>query len=111
NRYDEHGYGNNYYRQAVSDYEFDRTYREISMTFGFGAKMSSLQQLFMRTGNYYTVDQVEKLVRLVSDQDNRLQLAKLAYSHIVDPQNIATMYDVFDRQSTIDEFKVSVGIR
>jgi hypothetical protein len=109
-----YGYQNNSgfpAQSAMSDYEFERQYRNISNTFGIGAKMSELTRLFERQDLYYTVDQAERLIRLVSDQDNRLQLAKQVYSHIVDPQNIANLYDIFDRQSTINEFRNSVGIR
>jgi hypothetical protein len=39
----------------------------------------------------------------VSDEDNRLQLAKSSYDNIVDPENFSRLYDVFASQSKRNE--------
>jgi hypothetical protein len=39
----------------------------------------------------------------LSSEDNRLNLAKLAFDNIVDQQNFRQLYDLFDSQSSRDE--------
>jgi hypothetical protein len=98
------GVGYNY-RSAMTDNSFNSLYNDISSTWGLGAKMSRLTEVFANTSNYFTTAQAEKLIRLVSSESNRLQLAKSAYSHITDPLNFSDLYDVFSNQSSIDELK------
>jgi len=102
NNYNDNGYPS---RIAVSEYEFNSIYRDISYRFGIGVKMSALTDLFTRNDQYFTVAQAEKLIRLVSDEDNRLQLAKLSLDQLVDPQNVSDMNDMFSRQSSRDELR------
>jgi hypothetical protein len=92
-------------RVAMTDASFNTLYDNISNTYGWGAKMTAISDAFNVSTNYFTVEQTEKLIRLVSSEDNRLQLAKQAYTHLTDPQNIADLYDIFSSQSYIDELK------
>jgi len=96
-------------RVSMSQADFDVLYNRISNTWGFGAKMSSLTDVFNNESNFFTVAQAEKLIRLVSSESNRLQLAKLAYANITDPGNFPDLYDVFSSQSSLNELKVFVS--
>lgn len=103
--YDNNGYP---YHVAMADYQFRNLYSDISNRFGLGAKMTALTNEFAKPDNYFTVVQAEQLIRLVSAEENRLQLAKQAYSRITDQQNIADIYDMFTTQASIDEFKAYI---
>jgi hypothetical protein len=46
---------------------------------------------------------VHQIIALLSSEDNRLNLAKLAFDNIVDQQNFRQLYDLFDSQSSRDE--------
>ncbi len=100
--------GGNRYRVPMSDVDYDYTYSRISNSFGIGVKYQALVDLFARTDNYFTVMQTEKLIRLVSDESNRLYLGKQSYSHLTDPVNVAEMYDMFSSQSSRTEFEAYV---
>jgi len=88
---------------AMSSSDYNRIYQEVQLTFGFGAKMSALTNTFNNQSYYFTVEQAKQLIRLVSDESNRLDLAKLAYDNIVDQQNFSNLYDVLSSQSSRDE--------
>jgi hypothetical protein len=50
-------------RTPMTDDEFNRIYRNIQFTFGLGAKMSSLSDLFKKETNFFTVAQAKKADR------------------------------------------------
>ena len=87
----------------MSDNEYNSMYREVQLTFGFGAKMSSLTKIFANESNYFTVNQAKQLIQLVSAESNRLDLAKSAYNNVVDPENFSLMYDLLSSQSSKNE--------
>jgi hypothetical protein len=99
----------NSYRTAMSEASFNAIYNDVSNRWGFGAKMSALTDVFNNESNYFTVAQAKRLVQLVSDENNRLQLAKYAYGNITDSQNFTSMYDVLASQSSKDELAAYVS--
>jgi hypothetical protein len=90
-------------RTPMTDASFNNLYNNISNQFGLGVKMSSLTNEFNNTNNYFTTAQTRQLIQLVSDENNRLQLAKLSYDNIVDPENFSRLYDLFTSQSSRTE--------
>jgi len=100
---------NNNYRTPMSDVDFNYTYRNIQNQFGLGVKMSSLTDVFASTTNYFTTSQAKQLIELVSDENNRLQLAKASYDNIVDPANFTQLYDVLSSQSSRNELAAYVS--
>ncbi|MEO7393771.1 MAG: DUF4476 domain-containing protein, partial [Chitinophagaceae bacterium] len=96
-------------RTPMTDANFNSLYRDIQFRFGIGAKMSSVTEAFANSNNYFTVAQAKQLIQLVSDEDNRLQLAKSAYRNITNPENFTEIYDIFSNQSTKDELAAYVN--
>jgi len=94
---------------AMSATEFNSMYSQVQLTFGLGAKMSSLTNIFNTETNYFTVQQAKQLIALVSAEDNRLTLAKLAYNNIVDPENFNSIYDLLSSQSSKNDLAAFVN--
>ena len=90
-------------RIAMTDANFNNLYSNISNQWGLGVKMSSLTTEFNNSNNNFTTAQARQLIQLVSDEDNRLQLAKSSYDNIVDPENFSRLYDVLASQSKRNE--------
>jgi hypothetical protein len=101
--------GGVYVKTPMTDSEFSTLYRSVQFTFGIGAKMSSLTEIFNKETNYFTVAQAKQLIQLVSAESNRLELAKLAYANLTNPENYTELYTVFSSQSSKDEFNAFVG--
>ena len=90
-------------RVAMSDASFNSLVQNVKSQWLPGAKMSALTDIFANTSNYFTAYQAKQLIQLVSDEDNRLQLAKSAYRNTVDPANFSQLYDLFTSQTRKNE--------
>ena len=98
-----------YTRAPMSTSSFNTLYNNVRNTFGLGAKMSELTEIFDNENYYFTVAQAKQLIQLVSAESNRLQLAKSAYGNITDTQNFNLMYDVLTSQSSKNELSSYVN--
>jgi len=96
-------------RIAMAESTFKDMYRQVQLTFGFGAKYSELTKIFNTETNYFTVAQAKQLIQLVSSESNRLELAKSSYNNIVDPVNFSQLYDIFSSQSSKNELAAYVS--
>jgi hypothetical protein len=94
---------NGTYRSPMSDADYNTLYKDIQGQWMPFSKMTALTNAFSNSNNYFTTAQARKLILLVSDEDNRLELAKSAYRNITDPTNFSQMYDVLPTQSKRDE--------
>ena len=98
-----------YTRTPMSSSSFTSLYNEVRNTYGFGAKMSRLTEIFANESYYFTVAQAKQLIQLVSAESNRLELAKSAYGNITDPENFNLMYDLLTSQSSKNELSSYVN--
>ena len=93
------GNGNN----SMSDADFTSLFNQIRNQWPASAQMTSLRNAFNNTGNYFTSYQASELIRLVSTESNRLELAKLSYRSITDRSNFGMVSDLLSFQSSRDE--------
>ncbi|TMI93886.1 MAG: DUF4476 domain-containing protein, partial [Bacteroidetes bacterium] len=98
-----------YTKTPMSNSNYTSLYNEVRNTYGFGAKMSKLTEIFANESYYFTVAQAKQLIQLVSDESNRLALAKSAYGNITDPENFNSMYEVLTSQSSKNELSAYVN--
>ncbi|MEO6612925.1 MAG: DUF4476 domain-containing protein [Chitinophagaceae bacterium] len=96
-------------KTPMTQSEFNTLVREVEFTFGLGAKMTKLSQIFNTETYYFTVAQARQLIQMVSLETNRVELAKSAYNNLSDPTNFRLMYDIFSSQSSKDELDAYVG--
>ncbi|MEP6616194.1 MAG: DUF4476 domain-containing protein, partial [Ginsengibacter sp.] len=78
---------NNQYRTAMPSANFNNLMQDVQKQWLPGAKMSFLTNAFANANNYFSTSQAKQLIQLVSEEINRLQLAKASYHTIVDPAN------------------------
>src|SRR5688572_25414686 len=97
------------YKTPMTTANYNGLYNRIQNTWGLGAKMSVLVDVFASTTDYFTTAQAEELIRLVSSETNRLQLAKSSYDNITDPANFSNLYDVLSSQASRDELAAYVN--
>jgi succinate dehydrogenase flavin-adding protein (antitoxin of CptAB toxin-antitoxin module) len=93
----------------MTETAFNSIYRDVQFTFGLGAKMTTLTGVFNTETNYFTVQQAKQLIQMVSAENNRLELAKSAYSNITDPMNFSQLYDILSLQASKEELMAFVG--
>jgi hypothetical protein len=103
--YNKGGYGNGY-NQAVSSGEFQQLVANVRSEWFASGKLNIAKQ---GIGNYYfTTSQVGQLMQLFSSDNDKLELAKLAYSKTVDPNNYTSLYNLFSIQSSRDELNAFI---
>lgn len=96
--------GANYnYHTAMSDATFNSLYDNIRKRWLPFTKYNAAVDAFSSSDNYFTTQQVHQIIALLSDESNRLNLAKLAFDNIIDQQNFRQLYDLFESQASKDE--------
>lgn len=95
-------YDSNYgFESGMEDRDFSRVLQSIEKEWLETNKLKSASQI-VRT-NSLTSAQVKQLVLLFSFENNKLDLAKLAYQNTVDKRNYYIINDVFSFSSSRDE--------
>jgi len=92
-----------YTKTPMSNSSYTSLYNEVRNTYGIGAKMSRLTDIFATETYNFTVVQAKQLIQLVSAESNRLELAKSAYGNITDPENFNQMYELLSSQNSKNE--------
>jgi hypothetical protein len=92
------------YRTPMTDATFNQLYKKINAKRGQSAKLTATKEAFNTSTNYFTVAQATDIIRLINSESNRLLLAKLALDNLTDQSNYADMHELFDLQSSIDDF-------
>jgi hypothetical protein len=99
------------YHQAMGNDSFTSIYDNIRRQWWPGSKMSDLVETFNTPENYFSTEQAKKLIGLVSAESNRVELAKLSFDNIVDPQNFREIYDLLSSQSSRDEVDEYIRVK
>jgi len=94
------------YSSAISNSEFSRVLWAISKESSETNRMKSAGQIIH--ANYLTVDQVKQLMQLFGSDENKLDIAKLAYNKTVDSDNYYTLTNVFKFENSRDELARSI---
>lgn len=94
--------GYNDYNRAMSDADFNTMVQRIrSQWIG---KMNTARDGIR--SNYFTTHQVREVLQLFSSENDRLELAKIAHSRVVDPRSFTQLYDLFSAsgQAELDRY-------
>ena len=89
------------YRNTMNDYDFSNVLRSMEKEWFENNRTKSASQII--STNYFTSSQVKQLLQLFTFENNKLDLAKQAYSKTVDPKNYFMINDVFSFSSSKDE--------
>jgi hypothetical protein len=94
--------GYNDYNRAMSDADFNTFLQRIrSQWIG---KMNTAREGVR--SNYFATYQVRQVLQLFSSENDRLELAKISYSRVVDPRSFTQLYDMFSSsgQAELDRY-------
>ena len=93
----------------ISQANFSSLYQNIQNQWSSSSKYTSLRDAFANTTNYFSTSQARQLLLLISDESNKLELAKSSFRNITDPANFSQLYDVFNNQASRNELAVFTG--
>jgi hypothetical protein len=88
---------------AMSESYFNSLYQTIRYQSPVSAQVTSINNAFTTSGNYFTSNQVVRLLQLISAETSRLQLAKASYRTVVDPVNFKAVANLLYSQTSRDE--------
>jgi len=89
----------------MSNTDFTNLLKTVRNQQSTNGRRSVIANAFNNTNNYFTTFQVEQLLQLVNSESYRLQLAKLSYRGITDPENFRQLYDLFNSQASKNELE------
>jgi len=87
----------------MADYQFNYLYETLSKQWLPGQKMKNINNEFANSSDNFTTVQATKLIALVTEEGNRLQLAKSAYHAITDLENFSQVYDLLKLKSSRED--------
>lgn len=96
-------------KTAMPDENFKVLFQSIQQEWPVSAQMNSLTTAFTTPANYFNTYQASQLIQIVNGENNRLQLAKLAYRVITDPYNFNQVYALFNTQASKDELAAYIN--
>lgn len=90
-------------RNPISEDQFETLRKSISAKWSQSARLTSAKAAINTQANYFTTEQVGQLVSLITAEAKKLELAKLAFPKVTDPNNYAEINMLFSSQASRDE--------
>ncbi len=82
---------------------FSNLLRSVRAQRSTNQKVAVISTAFNNSSTYFSVSQVDQLIRLVDQEPAKLQLAKQSYSHLTDPDNFNQLYYLFSNDNSRTE--------
>ncbi|HKH60436.1 MAG TPA: DUF4476 domain-containing protein [Flavitalea sp.] len=95
-------------RPAISNSQFNSLVRTVQNQYQQEGKVAVLTDAFNNKDEYFSASQLQKLISLVTAENNRLSLAKLSYARVSDISNFSSLNNLFTKQSSRDELNYFV---
>jgi len=95
-------------RTPMSNSDFSVLVLSIRSNFLQLLKVQAERDVFANPNNFFTSAQVKQLILLINAEPSRLELAKMSYKTVTDPENFTQINDLFQMQSSKDELAAYV---
>ncbi len=89
-------------RTTMSDPDFNALLQNVRNKWSQSLKGETINDAFRNSSNYFRVAQVNQLLTQITNEGDRLELAKMSYASIVDTLNFTQLYTLFPTQSSKD---------
>jgi len=81
---------------------FDKQLQTVKAKWSQTSKYNAIKAAIANKSNYFTTEQVGQLLLLLTSESRRLELAKLSYPKVTDPNNFGDVSDLFTTQANKD---------
>ena len=85
-------------RTSMTSADFQQLLLEIKNNRYQSARIAAIKEA-VGASDYFTISQIRQLLTLVASENTRLELAKLAYTVVVDPSNFTQLNTLFSTQA------------
>ena len=98
-------------QEAMSETEFDKSLASIKAKWSQSARLTSAKATVNSNANYFNTEQVGQLITLITAENQKVELAKLAYPKVIDPENYSEIYTLFNSPASRAELQRFVSTR
>ena len=95
-------------RTPMADAMFSQVLQKVSNHFLPWDKVRDAKEAFNNTSYYFTTSQIRQILDVIASQNDRLDLAKLAWSRVTDPSNFTQLFDLFTTQAYRDDLNAYI---
>ena len=87
----------------MATYEYNQLMATVRNQYQQAGKYAVIRDAFSATNNYFTTSQVRQLLTVITDESERLALAKMSYARVTDPANFSTLNNLFSTTANRNE--------
>jgi hypothetical protein len=98
-----HSSGTASVKTAMNDYAFSQLLQRINANASTWDRVRVIRETVSQANNYLSIAQLRQLMSIAPAESDRLDIARMAYKNITDPQNYAQVLDLISTQSSRDE--------
>jgi hypothetical protein len=91
---------------AIDQGSFSNVLMQLNNQSFESTKLTLARQIL--NSNYFTSEQIRQMMTQMTFEDSRIEIARQAYSRVVDPQNYFTVNSAFTFSSSVDELNRSL---
>lgn len=98
-------------RSLITDANFTTLVTGIKSKWSQSLKGDAIRDALVNSNNYYTTTQIRQLMSLITSESDKLDLIKLSYELVSDPNNFGSLYDVFTSSANRTAFNDYVTLK
>ncbi len=98
-------------RTPMTDASFSQVLDKVSNHFLPWDKARDARDAFNNSSYFFNTYQIRQILTVISSENDRLELAKLAWSRVTDPTNFTQLFDLFTTQASRDDLNAYIQSR
>ncbi len=98
-------------RAPMTEADFDILLKSVSNKWSQSARLTAAKAGLNNKNNYFTTEQVGQLISLLTAENHKVELAKLSYAKVTDPENFPEMYTLFRTETSRNELEKFVSTK
>lgn len=95
-------------RIAMDGASFSQVLQKVSNHFFPWDKVRDAKDAFNNTSYYFSTSQIRQILTVIAGENDKLELAKLAWSRVSDPAYFTQLFDLFSSQANRDELNAYI---
>ena len=103
-------YNNTQYntRTPMPDATFSQVLQKVSNHFLPWDKVRDARDAFNNTSYYFSTSQIRQILSVIASENDRLELAKLAWNRVTDPPYFTQLFDLLTSQANRDDLNAYI---
>jgi len=95
-------------RIAMNDATFSQVLQKVNNHFLPWDKVRDARDAFNNTAYYFSTSQIRQILSVILTENDRLELAKLAWSRVTDPNYFTQLFDLFTNQANRNDLNAYI---